>query len=110
MTLRDAMRRDAARITSLSDFGELVTVYLPGKAGVRLRAVVNRHRLETFAGEAMLAVRGADVFIPAGFGIESMPNGAEVEVPVKLGEAPTRCRSVDVLTEDEGGWLVRIEP
>lgn len=110
MTLRDAMRRDAARITSLNDFGEVVTVYLPHRAGIRVRAIVNRQRLEQVVGESMLAVRGADVFVPAGFGIEAWPNGTEVELPVKLGEGPSRCRSVDVLTEDEGGWLVRVEP
>lgn len=110
MTLRDRMRRDASRaLTRLAHFGETVTYHQAEGQALVVRAVVNRSMLQAMEGESNLAVRSATVFLPAGDdGVTAIADADEISLPLRIGGPVVRCRIIETLAEDEGGFLVRV--
>jgi hypothetical protein len=113
VTLRDLMAQHARGVLTRPDHcGEPVTWHFASGAADRsFNAVVNRLMLEQLnsVGTVAAVVKAATVFVPndSTLGVTSVADGDEISVALRLGAAPVRCRVAEVLSEDEGGFLVR---
>lgn len=96
--------------------GEGVTFHpVGGGASRTFPAVVNRDRLQQIGRNQDLgtAAREATVFLPysatATEGVVTVADGDELTLPLQLGQPAVRCRILETLSEDEGGFLVRVQ-
>lgn len=108
MTLRDMMARHARTTMVRADhFGESITYYAREGDSVMCLAVVDRKQLEPMGSSA---VRAADIFIPrhATDGVLAIANGDQIEVALTEGGTPVLCRIAEVLSQDAGGFLLRV--
>lgn len=114
MNLSDLMARHARRdLTRLNQCGEPVTWHFAdGSPDREFRAVIDRQLLEPMNGIGVTAgaVRGARVWVPrdSTSGVERVVEGDDVTVRLRIGYPPARCRVVETLSEDEGGFLVQV--
>lgn len=116
MTLRDRMARDALAIARADHHGETVVFHAAAGGDPRsFLAVPNRDRLAALGRDPDLgaAAREATVFLPRNadpaLGVEVVEDGDELEVVLQLGKPAVRCRIAETLSEDDGGFLVRVQ-
>lgn len=111
------LRADARKITTTRHHGELVTYLssVPGAPGRNLRAIVQRNRLQALGAEREIgaAVLEALVWLPFDVdparGVVAVAIGDELVCVLQEGATAIRCRIVETVSEDAGGFLVRVQ-
>jgi len=123
------MRRHAQALVRVEHAGELVT-FVPHPSGLlptnavlapigdgpqTFPAVVNRQRREPLGGDREIGAVAFEalVFLPFSTdptqGVLSVEDGDELWCSLVEGQTPVRCRIVETLNEDAGGFLVRVQ-
>lgn len=127
--LNRRMRRDSRALVRPQHHGELVT-FIPhpigelptnsmleaiGQAPQTFHAVVDRSRRQPLGDNRDLgaSVLEAVVFLPFSTdpsrGVVAVQDGDELWCSLVDGATPVRCRIIETLSEDEGGFLVRVQ-
>lgn len=114
MNLDALMARHARTLVRASRGGESVTWHFAdGSPDRSFLAIVDRQLLEPLntigiPGAAALAAR---VWVPRGAaeGVETVSEGDQVSVVLRLGFPAARCRITSVVSEDAGGYLVQVQ-
>jgi hypothetical protein len=112
MGLRDVLAADAAAFTALADFGEEARYFDQGVGEGRVVHVhVFREEPETNSDLTVGArFHGASLFIArnATTGVTNPTRADEIELSLRPGEAVQRCRVVEVMQADAGGYMLGV--
>ncbi|MBL8752266.1 MAG: hypothetical protein JNK15_03110 [Planctomycetes bacterium] len=106
------MARDARTILVRADHhGELVTYRFRAGGTRQFLAVVNRlEKTGAAPGIEQISVLRAHVFVPrhATNGITQVTTGDRIDLAMRIGDEVTTARVEDVLSQDEGGFLLEV--
>jgi hypothetical protein len=113
MGLRDILAADAAAFVNPSDFGETVLYYDGGGDASREVDVLIFREEPAPEQDLTMGARFhvVDVFVArdAERGVLQPTLTDEIELELRPGDAtPTRCRVVQIVQRDAGGYLLRV--
>lgn len=114
MTLDDLMRRHGEKVLGLTRqcAEDAVWHFADGSEDRDVRVVVHRQLLEPVnaTGQVGGAVHLARVFIARNEnnGVLRVAAGDEITLVMRVGAAASRCRIVEILSEDPGGFELQV--